>query len=64
MLGLRTSDLAVDDETGADNVEEDGGKREGFPVSMDESTESRNYLKVSSKPSRDLKRTSYTHFGG
>ena len=47
MLGLRTSDLAVEDETGADKDEEDGGKREGFPVSMDERTESRNCREVS-----------------
>lgn len=44
VLGLRTSDLAVDDETGADSVEEEGGKREGFPVSMDERTESRKLI--------------------
>lgn len=42
MLGLRASDLAVEDETGADCVVVTGGSGDGLPVSIDERTESRN----------------------
>ena len=43
-MGLRASDLAVDEETGADCVVETGGRGDGLPVSIDERTESRNCL--------------------
>jgi hypothetical protein len=43
VLGLRTSDLAVEDETGGSGRRDvAGGIADGFPVSMDVSTESRN----------------------
>lgn len=43
VLGLRTSDLAVEDETGGSGRRDvAGGIADGLPVSMDVSTESRN----------------------
>ena len=43
VLGLRTSDLAVEEDTGgAGEREVEGGIADGFPVSIDDSTESRN----------------------
>lgn len=51
VLGLRTSDFAVEDETGDCGWREvPGGIAEGFPVSIDESTESRNCRRVSEEP--------------
>ena len=42
VLGLRTSDFAVEDETGGSGRDVVGGIADGLPVSMDVSTESRN----------------------
>lgn len=47
VLGLRASDLAIDDGSGGSGWRDAvGGKAAGLPFSMDESTESRNYKQV------------------
>jgi hypothetical protein len=62
VLGLRASDLALEEDIGADWAVVTWGMGVGLPVSMDERTESRNYRKSQQTSPIRQARCSYTHF--